>query len=752
MFSISSSPLRAGVAIALVVAVSDCFGAAARLSGSGDSGRGDTFEVALHDTPKGTPDNCTKCHYAWAERFDYYRGWDRYGYVFTDRTVVGFYDPWNRPGLTNEFDRYYFTDWWNTGGENPWPDDIAERAFEYSVLSRPGELPAIPRTPGDVNGAVIVVAKSGGDTDSIAKAVKRAKPGTTVFIRPGEYNETIVLKDGVSLVGEKAETTIINPLNRGHAVIAANHSLIAGFTFTGTGIDYSTRAFNCAVYVANCDSTCVIAGNIFRENGLFGVWIDGSIDSKAYEALEERVGGRTIEITDLPFESWPNPIVCGNTFYRIGQRGVFCVHSRGEIFNNVFTGNVKAVGLEQHARPFFHHNVCFFNNVPMAVNRSQPLVASNIFLMNQWGQRMLRGANPVVWSNVTFNSPFFRDFDEHGRPIPYTTHPGTGEREINPEFVMPYAGKFTFRLSSPLGKETFGFDAVGIMRDKGLPQPADVQCKDSYGREVLSMTNEIMSLINKVDSENEKIRTLEAAYTVSYSSYVDPAADKNGDPVRYAFSEPGNPFVTVTHKVDSFRKDGKSWVKRYNEIRAAAGETTTSSGTLRYDGTSFRLENATNAGRTFSAPDPQFIGERPFRAEPGGFYRDYDQYVMGACGPTGTFYQGYLRIIGGSIAGERVVIDGHSCVKVRYPHIGKDQYFEFFIDPNIGWRPRKIVQYYYEVPYRVMDGYVYRAIGGVNVPVRVDVTDYVVVPGRFQGRKIAEWHMTVDEGSLKVNN
>ena len=42
------------------------------------------------------------------------------------------------------------------------------------------------------------------------------------------------------------------------------------------------------------------------------------------------------------------------------------------------------------------------------------MVFNNIMLRNQWGQRMLRGANPVIFDNVTWNSPFFRDFDEEG--------------------------------------------------------------------------------------------------------------------------------------------------------------------------------------------------------------------------------------------------------------------------------------------------------------------------------------------------
>jgi hypothetical protein len=367
-----------------------------------------------------------------------------------------------------------------------------------------------------VRGPVIVVAKTGGDETSIVKAIGSAKPGTTVFVRPGEYNETVVLRDGVSLVGEDAATTIINPRNAGHAIVAANNALIAGLTITGTGIVYATGAFNSGIYAGgHIDSTCVIIGNIFRENGLFGVWIDGTPDASAHETLLASVGAAAIEMRDIPYENYPNPVIAGNTFYRVGQRGVFCVHARGEIFNNVFAGNVKALGMERRSRPFFHHNVCYFNNVPMAINTSEPLALNNIFLRNQWGQRMLRGADPVMAGNVTWDSPHFRDFDEDGIARPYLPRPGIGERTLDPRFRDPLGGDYTFADDSPLSGKTTGFAAVGIMRDKGLPQPPAVRCRDSWGREVLSMTPESVELIGLIESENARVKSIEASYRIT---------------------------------------------------------------------------------------------------------------------------------------------------------------------------------------------------------------------------------------------
>ncbi len=729
--------------LAAVVLVAGCFGAA-----TVNHTPGTIMRAVMADGLEGNPDNCTKCHYAWARRFEYYHGWDRYGYVFTDRTVIGNDDPWLRPDIANTFETYYATDWWKSPELYPWPDNIAEIAPSMSILAH-GGLPAVPASPGEVQGGrALVVAPENAEFTRIGDAVNKAKPGDTVFVMPGTYNETVVLEDGVNLVGADAKTTIINPLNRGHGVVATNNSLIAGFTLTGTGIDYSTTTFNAAVYVSGCDSTCIIMGNIFRENGLFGVWIDGTRNERACNRQTKELGTLQIEVCDRLYIDYPNPVVAGNTFYRVGQRGVFCVHARGEIFNNVFAGNVKALGLEQHSRPLFHHNVCYFNNVPTACNRSEPVIWNNIFSSNQWGQRMLRGANPVIFGNLTWNSPFFRDFDENGLPIPYTTRPGTGEMTGNPFFTDPMNGDFTVNPGSPAAGRTIGMDAVGIMRDPGLPQPAAITMANSWGREVLSLNDTIVRLTATVDSLNARIGTLAASYRITYESWLDIVPDDKGDTSAFILSP--TPVVRVEYDVPDWRMDGSRREKDYRERITFRGATTEDAGRIVYDGTALAAESGRFAALYDGVPDSLFIGERPSRETYGGFYRDYDQYVKGAIGPIGTFYNGYWHIMGGVVKEGREPVDGHECIVVRYPHIGKDQYYLFYLDPAIGFRPRKMEQYNHERLCRVVDGYVWQAYsGGMYLPLAATVTDYAA-KGNFTGERIAVCHLEVDPASVSV--
>jgi outer membrane protein OmpA-like peptidoglycan-associated protein len=67
---------------------------------------------------------------------------------------------------------------------------------------------------------------------SILRAIQSAEPGDTVFVKKGIYNENIVLKDGIFLIGEDMLRTVINGRRKGPVVIGADECLIKNFTIT----------------------------------------------------------------------------------------------------------------------------------------------------------------------------------------------------------------------------------------------------------------------------------------------------------------------------------------------------------------------------------------------------------------------------------------------------------------------------------------------------------------------------------------
>lgn len=697
------------------------------------------------------PDKCTRCHEAWSRAFDYYRGWDRYGCIFDGGEVTGYYDPWLFPNLRNTVREYYTTLWWDTPDTYVWPNNIAERAFSMSILAGRRKLPDIPENPKSVKGKVIVVSKTGdGDTDSIQKAIALAVPGAVVYVRSGVYNEVLFLKEGIRLIGENAFTTIIDPGNLGHGITAANNCQISGFTFTGTGIDYVHNRMNAGIHVPGCDSTLVIMGNIFRENGLFGVMAEGAPDTVRNEEFDRTHPGITADYADRPYLSSANPVIAGNTFYRIGQRAVFLLHGNAEIFNNVFIGNVKTIGMERHSRPFIHHNVFYLNNIPMAINRSEPIICNNIMYRNQWGQRILKGSNPAIFGNVTWESPHFRDFDESGNPLRYRPIPGNGEQEVDPLFVDPPGGDFHFKSTSPFQNQAVGITAVGIMRDPDLPQPPRVACEESFGREVLSLTDDIIDLIRKVDAEQAKIQSVEAAYRIEYTGWIAVNAGPDGVSPTVEFTG-DTPAVRMSYEVSQWTARGNTRAKTFHERVECGEDVCVDAGAVQFNGGSLAVNGSRLSGDFPATPDARFIGDRPFRETPRGIYRDYDQYYRGSAGPMGTFFQGYLRVLGGKIAKDRVDVDGRSCIVVKYPHIGNDQYYSFFLDPKNGFRPMRMEEYYGGKPYRVIDSYRYKEFpGNISMPVSVRVTDYAVA-GSHSGKRVGEWKLEVNERSLLVN-
>lgn len=64
------------------------------------------------------------------------------------------------------------------------------------------------------NVETIVVDKTGeGDFKTIQEAINSAKPGSTIFVKKGEYKEIITIKKQISLLGEEKDSTLINPIS-----------------------------------------------------------------------------------------------------------------------------------------------------------------------------------------------------------------------------------------------------------------------------------------------------------------------------------------------------------------------------------------------------------------------------------------------------------------------------------------------------------------------------------------------------------
>ncbi len=148
--------------------------------------------------------------------------------------------------------------------------------------------------------------------NTIQAAIDKAEKGDTISVRIGIWHESITMKEGIFLIGESMQGTVIKGKRRGPVIRAANGSIIKNLTVTdgGTGILCENadctieqviitdnketgihclitlpNIFNCVIYRNKwtgvfCESTrsikTAIMHNIIAENGYCGIRLQGN--------------------------------------------------------------------------------------------------------------------------------------------------------------------------------------------------------------------------------------------------------------------------------------------------------------------------------------------------------------------------------------------------------------------------------------------------------------------------------------------
>lgn len=125
------------------------------------------------------------------------------------------------------------------------------------------------------------------DYTEIQAAIDAASPGDIIRVAKGTYFENVVLKEGIELVGEGADLTVIDGGGYGHVVTAKylSNVKIQGFTITNSGKEWSyvDGTVNSGIRIL-CSSVTLVQ-NIIRDNfiGIYvnswGEWTDSSLVS-----------------------------------------------------------------------------------------------------------------------------------------------------------------------------------------------------------------------------------------------------------------------------------------------------------------------------------------------------------------------------------------------------------------------------------------------------------------------------------------
>ena len=199
-------------------------------------------------------------------------------------------------------------------------------AVSTGRLARPAQGPKSPVEPGDQGGTGRITAKTEppthivdayqrGDFATVSAAIKAAKPGDRILVRPGLYLEGLVVDKPLEILGDGS----LSDITQGRLDLE--------------GCDISSQSFACVVIRDGADPR--LRRNKIHDGKQGGVLVvdsglstleDNDITGNAHSGVEVTTGG--------------NPTVRGNRINRNGYTAVY-VHDggRGAVENNDLTGN-----------------------------------------------------------------------------------------------------------------------------------------------------------------------------------------------------------------------------------------------------------------------------------------------------------------------------------------------------------------------------------------------------------------------------
>jgi parallel beta-helix repeat protein len=126
--------------------------------------------------------------------------------------------------------------------------------------------------PVEANPEVITVPD---EYFSIQEAINNSKPGDTIFVKSGIYFERIVVdKNGLRLVGENRDTTIIDGCGAGNAVyVEANNTELSDFTVQNSGCNFTDSG----IYLNHSFNTSISNNKVSNNN--LGIYLSSSPNS-----------------------------------------------------------------------------------------------------------------------------------------------------------------------------------------------------------------------------------------------------------------------------------------------------------------------------------------------------------------------------------------------------------------------------------------------------------------------------------------
>ena len=275
--------------------------------------------------------------------------------------------------------------------------------------------------------------------------VNAASSGKTVGVAPGTYVEEVTMKSGVSLIGAKRETTIIDGGdNSGDVVkiISLSSVRVSGFTIRGA-LSGGGLPGGAAVFVNTPGGNIKIDDNILTSSD-FGVGVfNAFLGSGGPDVDANLIVGNNFHGISSPGDGpITNNVIANNGWFGISKGGNSISST---IVNNTIVGNGKdGISIWDDfvstiSNNIFSGNGEFGVDVVTANNPSakRPVVTANLFFNNTDGN--FSDINSPVGKDATLNTP-----------SEINSVPGNSDNIVgDPQLVNPVAGDYHLKVGSP---------------------------------------------------------------------------------------------------------------------------------------------------------------------------------------------------------------------------------------------------------------------------------------------------------------
>lgn len=214
----------------------------------------------------------------------------------------------------------------------------------------------------NVNPNTYYVSQDGTrDYTSVQQAIDDAPQGHTIYLSPGHYNKSIIIDKPLSIIGQNADTTIIDGKNSGNVIkiIGSGNVTLSGLTLVNSGDSTDSYDYDAGLNV-NCDNNnfenLIIKDNnvgihsysssnnkyesvIIYNNSYYGMYLYGNSDNNeinncVFYNTSESIG-YALRIKNSNYN------IITNTYFGWNARGLYlcCSAKNNIVYHNTFENN-----------------------------------------------------------------------------------------------------------------------------------------------------------------------------------------------------------------------------------------------------------------------------------------------------------------------------------------------------------------------------------------------------------------------------